>query len=308
MTYNVNIKSLIALGHILNDFTNFENNLNKVLNKAKPDFLDNLKIISLKSKFLINHKAKKFYDQNKSVIDNINNYIDIDEFIKINYLKESNLTYFYEYFVKNYDNLNQIMQVLYTLDDLGFNELSLNEEEDFTNEIYSLDPNTKNNFNFVYVDNIKVLPSSSDKINYITTSSNYKIILDRLNKNICKFHRIVIVNTLLFDYHTLPHHLTKEDTFDKICLLKEQNKDLDLKVKDIVSLENTINDLINNISLISSITSNLSFTNEKITEIKQILLTLEKELLTIKKLKDNYTEDICQSYPKIDRRVLEQKI
>ena len=186
MTYNVNIKSLIALGHILNDFTNFENNLNKVLNKAKPDFLDNLKIISLKSKFLINHKAKKFYDQNKSV--------------KINYLKESNLTYFYEYFVKNYDNLNQIMQVLYTLDELGFNELSFNEEEDFTNEIYSLDPNTKNNFNFVYVDNIKVLPSSSDKINYITSSSNYKIILDRLNKNICKFHRIVIVNTLLFDY------------------------------------------------------------------------------------------------------------
>ena len=100
MTYNVNIKSLIALGHILNDFTNFENNLNKVLNKAKPDFLDNLKIISLKSKFLINHKAKKFYDQNKSVIDNINNYIDIDEFIKINYLKESNLTYFYEYLLK----------------------------------------------------------------------------------------------------------------------------------------------------------------------------------------------------------------
>ena len=30
------------------------------------------------------------------------------------------------------------MQVLYTLDDLGFNELSFNEEEDFTNEIYSL--------------------------------------------------------------------------------------------------------------------------------------------------------------------------
>jgi len=84
--YSAEINNIITLCHIIDDFEEFEKKLLPVISpKYNRDFVFQLWGIS-KGKFKLGaRKAKKFYIENKSVIDTINKYSNVPTFINLNY-------------------------------------------------------------------------------------------------------------------------------------------------------------------------------------------------------------------------------
>ena len=82
-----------------------------------------------------------------------------------------------------------------------FYEFEINEEIDFTKEIYGVYPKLSDNFSIVYVDNPVINPNYTNYISYKTTSSNYKMKL-RISgiprREISEYNRQLILNNLLF--------------------------------------------------------------------------------------------------------------
>ena len=90
--YRAETNNIIALCHILDDFEEFNKRLIPVISsKYNRNFVFKLWDIS-EGKFRFGaRKAKKFYKENKSVIDTINKYTNITRFINANYDWQGNL-------------------------------------------------------------------------------------------------------------------------------------------------------------------------------------------------------------------------
>ena len=252
--YVIEIDNLMALCHILNDFEEFQKRLLKEISpKYNRNFVEQVRKISTEnSKIIGARKAKKFYNENKMVIDTINQYANISKFINMNYddhgTPNKNFQFFYQYIFQHKENIKQILEVLGKIQKLGFYRFEFNEHIDFTrfkykvalrdNRIYSLD-----NKSIIYVANPQVVPSyDTDKICYTTTNSNYKIELDidiagkGYQENISKYDKRITVNSLVFDPKTLPANLNKETIFDPLIKAKKEQKEQIASIRNAVDL------------------------------------------------------------------------
>ena len=127
MKKEVRVESLITLCHILNDYNDFTKNLAKLIKtKYNRDIVYMLDKIS-NGEFVIGaHKVKKFYRENKSVIDTINKFSNISKFITYNYdyqgnlKEETGLDYFYEYIRSHKEDLEKILSLLEKIKTLYF--------------------------------------------------------------------------------------------------------------------------------------------------------------------------------------------
>lgn len=309
--YSAKTNNIIALCHIIDNFEEFEKRLNPMIStKHNKDFGFRLLDVS-KGKFKLGtRKAKKFYNENKEIIDTINKYSNISDFINSNYNwkgePNGNLQFFYQYISKHKDEIDKIIKMLETLKQLGFYEFKFNENLDFTKEIYDVSPDFGRNLYIIYVDNIQVIPDYIEHISYKTLNSNYKIKLNIIGYDFFGFGREILLNSLLFDPKSFPEKIDRENTFEYILKLKKEQKEQAEIIKNSVNLGVSVLDLDKQLCSTNDTINRLNNIENK-EQILEVLLSIRKDVEKLKILSSQYDDSISNQEPLLTPEVLKKE-
>ena len=239
---SANTKNMIAFCHIINEFEEFRKNLSSINAKNYESFVQQLYEVSTGNFKIGAKKAKKFYNENKSVIDTINKYSQINEFlIELDVKYETSIVY--KYIMNNKSKIIKILGVLEELKYLGFEKFILDEEFDFTKKTYKADEIFEINFKVVYVDNIEVIHNYGEAISYKTTNSNYEMNLETSYDHFSNFGKKIYLNSLVFDKNRLPKKIDKETIFNLILNLKDSQEKNNTIIRALASIKNDFENL-----------------------------------------------------------------
>lgn len=298
----IEVDTLIALCHIMNDYEKFINDLSKLMsNKHNIHNIYKLTNISKGNNVIGGRKYKKFYLENQVVIDEINKHTYISNFInnyynnKYEFCDNENITFFYKYLLEHKEKLEQIIQLLEKIKKLGINNLILDEKAIFTEQEYKIYIPFTDNFNIEYIDNIEIIPNyQNNEVKYKTASSDYKIVLGRTDDVFRMYDRKIIVNNLLFSHERLPQTITKENIFDKIVNLKEEQKEKCNAIRNSVDLSVSIDALNTEFIKANEIADRLENIKNK-DEFHDVLLKTKECLDRLQLLSNQYNENISKS-------------
>lgn len=309
--YSAEINIIITLCHIINDFEEFEKRLLPYIKeKNRGNFISKLSDI-VDGKFILGaRKIKKFYIENKSVIDTINKYSYIPVFINKNYnskgKRNDNFNFYINYLIKHKDQIPQILELLKKLRELGFGSFKLCENLKLTKDVYEISPNIKHNTCITYIANAQVIPNYTNNIQYRTDNSNYKIELDINYGKINQYNKKITLNSLLFNADSLPKQINREHVFDELVnknneLEEEKNiirtsVDLSISIADLEEQFNNTNEIISRLE---------SVTNSK--ELVEILQQIKEKLEKIKYLSEEYNKTIEKDNPILTQELLENE-
>ncbi len=293
--YTENVNFFITLCNIIEDFPTLEKKLTPlILKKDTTKFAADLNNIS-HNKFLISKEVKNFYQENKQIIDKINQSYNIFSFIirVYNYngqIREQFLS-MYDYINKNKDKTNIMLNVLHKIKDLQIDTVSFYENKDFTKDIYYITPKFEQNDDINYVNNIKIIPNYTSDIKYITTGSNYKInaklILNHFD--FCK----ISLNSLIFDASTLPKKMNKETIFDSIVKLNEEQQPKTEAIRNSVNLGISIDDLDKQYNYTFNMLNRLNNVDNK-EKLLTTLQTIKENINKLKKISAQYDTTISK--------------
>jgi len=308
------INNMITLCYIIDEFEEFEKKLIPAISsKYNRNFIYQLWAISKGELKIGASQAKRFYQDNKSVIDKINKYSNVPMFINLNYdwygKPNEDLCFFYNYLVEHKEEIPQILVLLEKIKALGFSYLKFNERLDFTKEIYEAYPSFDRNYNITYVANAEVIPNYLNNINYKSTNSNYKIELELIgieNKSISQFGTEIIVNSLLFNPDTLPEKVDKEHIFDDLLNKKEKQNNTNKIVRNTVNLSIAISDLEEQYIHTNEIIERLDNIANK-EELLKALLIIKKELEKLKALNIENENTISIQEPLVTPELLKRE-
>lgn len=310
-----NIGNLIALCHILDNYDEFSKNLTSLIStKDNREDIYNLYQISKKGRFIIgSRKAKRFYQENKSVIDIINKYTDIMSFINFNYdwqenlRNDSSLEIFYQYLSSHKDELGQILSVLEKLKELKFDNLKFDEGADFTHNEYAIYTCINRNIDIIYLDNMEVIPNYENNIvKYKTVGSNYCIIARTSFGKLGSYGTKVILNSLIFDINRLPEAITKEHIFDKLISLKDSKKEDCATIRNSVDLNISVNDLQSQFDFTNRTIEGLDKIESK-SELQEILLKIKDYLDKLQTISTKYDDSVSQDTSSITKEVIKKE-
>lgn len=252
-------------------------------------------------------KAKKFYEENKKIIDTIKKHFSVWDFFSERYCwgpkYNEELKYMYNYIMENREELDKIIAVLEKIKQLEINDLQFNEDFDFTNETYTIYTSRFSTSSYDYLDNLEVVPCyESDKIKYKTTGSNYKINF----RDGSKFLENIKLNSLNFDAEKLPNYLDREEMLNKLFSLRDEKK----KEYDVIRNSVDLNIKIENMSSITSVLESIveRIDNVKTKEdLKKNLLTITSSLSKMQSITDNNDKENIEKSKFITTEVLEKE-
>ena len=310
----IEINNMIVLCHIVDKFDEFEKRLILAISsKYNRNFIFQVWDISRGKFKLCARKVKKFYKENKSVIDVINQYSNIPIFISLNYgwngEPTGDLRFFYEYLVSHKEEIPKILELLEKLKELGFGQFEFNEELDFTKETYGAYLSFSDNFNLTYVANPQVIPNYTDYINFTTAYSNYKMNLETSGiprKEISDYNRKLVLNSLLFDPNTLPEKIDVEHIHGKIVGLKNGQQDKINIIRNSVDLSISVSDLERQFNYTNGTISNLDCIKNK-EELVSVLTSMKENLEKLKILSVKYDSSVSKENPSLTPELLENE-
>lgn len=302
----IKVNDLIALCYMIDDFDEFYEHLMKL--KQLPNYHDIIfDIIDITNgKFgLKSLKAKSFYKKNKKVIEIINKYSTLDSFMFFsNY---DSLYFMHQYLLKNKDKLNHIKLLLKKIELLGFEELQFNEKLDFTLEECKLRIIFGSNTSIKYMDNIETIPSYDNfLIKYKTANSNYQIIVEPLEKDLSKYNRTIILNSLLFDINSLPDKISKEVVYDSIINTYHKQTEACKMIRNAVDLSLSVANLDVQYSRTMQVISSLNGVKNK-QKLLQILEIIKTNITKLSTMCDEYDNDIVDTNEFITPTLLHQE-
>ena len=312
----ISINNLLALAHILDTYKIFNKRVKKY-SSSKNSRDDILRLYEIsKGKFVLSMKARKFYNENKNVIDIISQYSSISDFM--NFINKSDVSsqgemdYFYMYLNKNKDKINDIIKLLEKIQELGFDEIKFNEEEDFKNKHYEIYTSMIDSIidssiaDKIFLENMELIPDyNSNAIKYKTNGSNYCMMLPNRTDAKDWYGKEIILNNLLFDANRLPRSLKRKDTIDKIISLKETKKKEETSIRDLVNLGVKIFDLEKEYERLEYTVEKLENVKSK-EELKKVLSNIKIELEQLKLInKNEIRENVDVSEDQIE---LEKKV
>lgn len=321
--YSTYIDNLIALCHIMDDFEDFEEKLlNVIAPKYNRDFVNQLWKTSLGKFYIGARKAKRFYIENKKVIDTINKYSNVPMFINMNYGYygeiDGDIHFFYEYIINHKDEMDRILAVLKRLKELGFSQLEFDESRNFVNEKYKIYPQLTDCFEFAYLDQMEAIPSYRyDEIQYTTKESPYKITVKARWGNISSVwkdqdilsvgsYATILLNDLTFEPNRLPSTLSKEDTFDKIIGLPAQKQQQYSAIKDSVDLKIGLTGLYAMFNIAYDKINGLNNTDRK-EELIASLTTIKEAISKMQIISSEYDKKIVDNNPNISQADLNEE-
>lgn len=310
----IDTNNMITLCHIVDEFDEFEKRLIPAISpKYNRDFVFQVWDIS-QGKFKLGaRKAKRFYEENKSVIDAMNKYSNVPMFINQNYgwhgEPTGDLRFFYEYLVSHKEEIPKILELLEKLKELGFGKFEFNEELDFTKETYGAYLSLSANFNLTYVANPQVIPNYTSHINFTTADSNYKMKLELSGiprKAISDYSRELVLNSLLFDPSTLPEKIDVEHIHGQLVRLKKEQQAKTNIIRSSVDLSISVSDLERQFNYTNGTISKLDGVKNK-EELVAVLTSMKENLEKLKTLSAEYDSSILQEEPSLTPEVLEQE-
>ncbi len=311
------VDDAIALCHILDEFDVFNDEVLKIVNEYGRDGVDNLWKISTGKFVFGQRKVKKFYEDNKMVIDKINKYFTFGftTFINGNYFRKGNLSLYkmYEYLKENENEIEKILLFLERIKELGFREFTLNPNLDFSKSECVIYKQFSRNTFIEYFDNINVMPSYEvSLVRYNGAGSKYEITLNperfgENNYNYSLYDSEIVVNTLLIDVNSLPESLIKEETFDKIIKLSKIVSKESKQVRDSVLLDVSIGDLVSQFNMSSDIIKKLDNAKSK-SELLKVLEDIQKSIEELKSLNTQFDDSILHGDITRERLDSEKKL
>ena len=297
--YTAEVKNLIILCHIIDDFEEFDEKLRKVISpKYNRDFVFKLWDVSKGKKCIGATKVKEFYKENKIILDKMNEYSNIPTFINCNYdyygNPNVNLKYFYEYISTRKRQIPKIISVLEKLEKIGIDHFRFGPNLDFTQEVYEIPTNLRGyyEYKFIYLNNLNIIPNyDSERIIYKTTDSNYQLKINFHSGEISTYGKEITLNNLIFDPETLPKSITKKETYEKLLALKEaKNKEYSI-VKDSVNLSVGIEDLYKVFNQVNKKINELQTIEQK-KELIEILEQIKEYILQMKTISNDYNKSV----------------
>ena len=301
----IEINNMIALCHIVDDFARFEKRLISTMSqKNDEDFAFQIQDIS-KGKFKLGARIEKnFYEENKSVIDTINQYSSIEMLIYQNYKYNGeyygDLRFFYEYLENHRMDISKILNLLEKIKNLGFYRIELNEDIDFTQKIYRANP-SNDDFYLTYVANPQVIPSYTDDINFITADSNYEMTIGP-NRIVQK----IVLNSLLFEPNTLPEKIDTKHIQGQLVKLKNNQQTQTNIIRNSIDLSISISDLERQFYFTNQTIDRLNEVKNK-EELVKILTRMKEDLEKLKELSIEYNSTLLKEEPLLTSELLEKE-
>lgn len=217
------IDNLIALSKVLDDFKEFNERVRDLVSIGyNRKVIYKLEQISKGEESFNFDKIRQFYNDNKTVIDVINEYSSIYSFICSNYdvngnvMYNDSLNFFYSYMQENRDGIDSIVSVLERIKELGFSTLYFNQKLEGSSDVYSISTSFNDNDTIIYSDNMEVVSNDGEYISYRALNPSFRLILVPDRDEISKVNKRVEVNSLLFDTSLLPESLSKDSIFNQI--------------------------------------------------------------------------------------------
>lgn len=242
-------RSLLAMCYILDDYHRFGDAIIASQKKVKNrDFSYDLLKVTQGRKIIGGHEAKRIYNEFKDVIDTINEYGYVSNFIMSNFCwgekYQEIAEYFYEYLIANRENLETIKAVLSKLIELKFDNIEFDTGLDFSEKKYSLSNNLYHSIHFNYIAEALPIPQyNANSVRYYSETTPYEMEITASLGQITEYGRKIKLNTLVFDPSLLPDKITKETVFDSLVDLKNQTKEEVTAIRNAVDLSIGIEDL-----------------------------------------------------------------
>ena len=298
--YKIDIKMLLSIIEILDDYKDFELKMVQFI-RLFPDYnsLFDLYRCSTGDKLLINKKIRKFYSDNKEIIDKINKVYNIKEFAY--YLSNmdevfgarSSINAFVNYLMDNKQDKERIRELVLRIKELGFKEIILNEDFKFENQEYSINTSLPYNSNINYLDNISIVPNYfEDTVVYKTVNSPYLIKLKVLTTDVSTYGNEIFVNSLTFDPNRLPEEVNIS-LFNFIKNLKRIRSASCDKLRNTVDFDVCLDELKKQYAKLSSITSKIDASNKE--EIVKILSAIRSNLNDLSTANISVKEELANS-------------
>ena len=249
--------------------------------------------------------AKLFYNKHKDILDFIHKECGITDFFLSIYdcygYFNDNFRLFYHYIRHNKENLNDILDLLLKIKNLGVSKITL----DLINNLKSLRHGMYKNFNdnesINYVTDIEFLPEYGDRIIYKSNSGDYilklKVSQDGFYKNTIE----IVVSNLLFDKESLPSEVSKDSIYGKIIDEKTKVDMVYNAINNTVELNKIINDLNVMLSKLSKILDSIDGDNSSYTELYEELIN---RIIELENIRDEYEIKVMNDYS-IDRKEIE---
>lgn len=217
------IDNLIALSKVLDNFEDFNEKVRNLVSiVCNREVIYKLGQVSNGVDCFNSDKIKDFYNENKSIIDVINEYSSIYSFICSNYdvngnvMYNDSLNFFYRYMQENRDSIDSIVSVLERIKELGFSTLYFNQKLEDSEEVYSVNTSFNDNKRIAYLDNIEVISNDGECIGYRSLNPSFRLILVPDRDEISKVNKRVEVDSLLFDKNLLPESISKDAIFNQL--------------------------------------------------------------------------------------------
>lgn len=303
------VDDVIALCHILDEFEEVNYKFLDFASKFGRDGVSYLWSISNGKFVLGKSKIHQFYQENKDVIDRINKYSSIMLFINRNYMgmNASRIFNMYEYIEENRNELDRILAFLKKVKKLGFVDFHFNSGFDFNTEECEIDRNIFNNWEYTFFEKIEVIPNyNALTAKYRANGSKYKIVIRN------EFREIVIskelyVNNLLIDPDSLPNSINKEETFDKIISLSNGKKKENEKIRNLILLEVSLEDLIKEFYDTKELIEELNLYELKALtyELRELLNKIQDRAIST--YKDAYGDVLVETFEKEKKLYLEDR-
>lgn len=304
------IDNLIALCYLVYDYEEFyQKFIQSVITFSDKyrEFIEQLYDIS-KGKFRLGAKQiKRFYNENKLIIDIINEYSNIVSFMNDIYnCRHCKLKFLYEYISSHRGEIDKILAVLAKLKELGFDKLEFAADLDFTQESYKIYALPYDNFYITYLDNLIVIPSyDPDVVSYKTKGSSYKMRIEFSVDNISESVREIVLNDLIFDPSRLPKAITIEEIFKKVVSLANDKTREYFMVEDSINLSVSIEELYAMFNSVSATIDELENIDKK-QELIDALSNIREAILKMQAISNEYSKKLVTDNDIISETLLEK--
>lgn len=296
---------LISLCYIFDDFEKFNERLKKVIITNHYDIRNFTKrlwqVSTNKKNKLIKGKVESFYEENKVVIDTINEYSGIAEFINCYYNQEAEpnaqLDFFYKYILTHKEKLDEIIAVLIKLYHLGIYNIEFNETSDFTKEEYCV---SKYDDSVTFLDNIVIVPTCFG-IYYKSMASNYKIDVTYMGRR-CSIE----LNSLCFDADKLPNSTDRNFLMNKILELVDAQQKTREALRESVNLGISLADLSSQAESTYRLINDLNGLTDK-NELNEIMLRIRDDIDKLRSIGAQFDSQIVQECPSLTLDIIEKE-